>query len=196
MHVKIQPDDISLMTKVGHVMVKKLFVGVGVICFLLMLSSCPSEPRVYPRILIETFPFDSAAASTDTILTLYDSGGTELDSNTDNPDVPPAHQPSARIDYQSGLDSGIYYIKVTGAAVGGTGPYLIRALSLVIGESVPAYDYPGLGNESDDSAFEPDDTATGNIPDSPVDIGLGNANQKNRNMNSVTDVDWLRLELP
>jgi LruC domain-containing protein len=152
------------------------------------------EPAERMRIIIETFPSIEGSAATDTILTLYNKDGTELDSNTNNPNVPSTHQPSARLDYQNGLDPGVYYIRVSGIGAPGTGPYVIRALALAIGKTIPAYVYPG--SASDDSAFEPDDATTGNIPDSPVDLGLGNANQKNRYLDSMGgDVDWLRLEL-
>jgi LruC domain-containing protein len=152
------------------------------------------EPTERMRIIIETFPSIEGAAATDTILTLYYMDGREPDSNTNNPDVPPAHQPSARLDYQNGLDPGIYYIRVSGIGAPGTGSYVIRALALAIDETIPAYVYPG--SASDDSDFEPDDATTGNIPDRPVDLFFGNANQRNRYLNSLGgDVDWLQLEL-
>jgi hypothetical protein len=177
-------------------MAKKLIASIGGLCMLVLFTSCPSEPMVYARILIETFPFDSAAASTDTILTLYDSSGTELATETNNVTTPPEHDPSARIDYQSGLDPGVYFIRVSGVGATGTGPYVIRAVSLEVGDSIPGYSYPGT--PGDDSGFENDDNAPGNIPTSPVDLGLGNANQKNRYLDTLGgDVaDWLRLELP
>jgi hypothetical protein len=176
-------------------MIKKLILSFGGLILLIMFTSCPSGPNFYARVLIETFPFDSTASSMDTILTLYDSSGTQIAYDDDNPDVPFDHSFSARIDYENGLDPGIYYIKVTADGLPGVGPYVIRALSLAIGESVPAYSYPGV--PGDDSGIEPiDDTDSGNIPDNPINMGLGNANQKNRYMDSETDVDWLRLDLP
>jgi hypothetical protein len=174
-------------------MVKRIIAGLGMMCLAFAFLSCPSEPNSYPRIVIDTFPYKEGTAATDTTLRLYDSGGDLVAFDDDNPDVPALYQPSARIDYTGGLISGTYYIRVNSDA-GNTGYYVIRVLELDTGESLPAYDFPG--STSDDSGFEPDDAADGNIPADPIDIGLGNANQKNRRLIPDTDVDWLRLELP
>jgi hypothetical protein len=176
---------------------KKIIAGIGVLCLLIVFSSCPTGPRLYPRIVIDTFPPVDGMAVTDTTLRLYDSGGTLVAQDDNNPAVPFAYQPSARIDYASGLSPGTYYIRVNSDS-NNWGEYVIRVLELEVGESLPAYVFPGI--TVNDGYPDGDDSATGNIPDSPNDIDLGNANQLNKDLDSVsgagTDVDWLRVVLP
>jgi hypothetical protein len=174
-------------------MVKKLIVGMGVLCFLIVLSSCPTEPRLYPRIVIDTFPPTEVYPVTDTTLQLFDGGGNLVAQDDDNPAVPFDFQSSARIDYTGGLVPGTYYIRVYSAATN-PGPYVIRVLELAVGESLLAYVFPGSAVSEGNP--DGDDGATGNIPDNPTDIGLGNDNQLNKDLDPGTDVDWLRLVLP
>jgi hypothetical protein len=178
----------------GNAMTKKIIVGFGMLCLAFVFYSCPSGPNFYPRIVIDTFPYKDWPLPTDTTLRLYDSGGNLVAFDDDNLDVPFDYQPSARIDYAGGLNPGIYYIRVNSDA-SNPGEYVVRVLDLEIGED-PNTSYVFPGTPSDDSSFEPDDSSTGNIPDSPIDIGLGNVNQRNRMLNLGTDVDWLRLVLP
>ena len=97
------------------------------------------------------------------------------------------------------LSSGTYYIKVYNVNQNKTDAYVVRALSLSKGASLPAEDLPPWMNEPD--SYEPDDNAPGNIPTNPVDITLGNLNWVNRFIGilsplSFIDDDWLKLVLP
>ena len=108
----------------------------------------------------------------------------------------------ARIDYQGGLTSGTYYIRVRGASEALAEYYAIRVLSLKVGEPLPSYSRPGV-HSPDADPYEPDDTPiSGGVPDSPVNIGLGNSNQLSRYYEDASgapgdgDVDWFKLVLP
>ena len=72
----------------GNAMLKKIIAGFGVLCLVLVFSSCPSGPRLYPRIVIDTFPPIEFSAATDTTLQLYDSDGNLVAFDDDNTDVP------------------------------------------------------------------------------------------------------------
>jgi len=174
-------------------MARKALWGLSVVALVLIASGCPvaPEPTFYPRILIETYKPRVGAPVPLTRLYLYDSGGTLLDFN-DRSAL--GADDTTRLDYTGGLNSGTYYIKVTGD---GSAPhyYAVRALSLSLGETPPAYDYPGGENLTEDDT-DGDDTDTGNVPDNPVDISLGNTNWLNRAINPPSDIDWLRLVLP
>jgi hypothetical protein len=172
-------------------MMKKIIAGFGIVCVFFVLSSC--GPKTYPRIVIDTFPPVEFSAPTDTTLQLFDRGGNLIAQDDDNPAVPFDYQSSARIDYTGGLMSDTYYIRVYSAATN-PGPYVIRVLELGVGDSLPGYVFPG-GTVSEGNP-DGDDSETGNIPDSPNDIDLGNANQLNKDLDPGTDVDWLRLVLP
>ena len=104
-------------------------------------SSPGGSSTTYPRIVIETYPYKSAAAATFTNLALYDSNGAQVALSTRVP-VSDPNYPSGRIDYTGGLVSGTYYIKITDNGSDG-GPYVIRAVSLALTDALPAYAYPG-----------------------------------------------------
>ena len=174
-------------------MAKKLIAVIGGLCLLIVLSSCPTEARLYDRIVVDTFPPVDGMAATDTTLRLYDSSGNLIAEDDDNPAVPFDLRPSARIDYTDGLIPGTYYIRVFSDA-GNPGGYVIRVLELAVGENLPDYVYPG--STVSEGNPDGDDSATDNIPDSWTDIDLGNVNQLNKDLDPGTDVDWLRLELP
>lgn len=177
-------------------MTGKVLGALSLFMMVLLLTGCPdptapSAPD-YPRILIDTYSPLDGGTPPDTTLRLYDASGTLLASD----DGSSSADGDAHIDYTTGLDVGTYYIKITGDS-GGAVYYAIRALSLSLGETPPAYNYPGALSSEDET--DGDDADTDNVPDAPKDISLGNANRLNRAINPVVpvaDIDWLRLELP
>ncbi len=163
--------------------------------------SCPNEAdetNVYERIVIDTYePLGGFGAipqqvPTDTYLTLFNDSGSMLVEDNDSTPYTDDHIGSAHIYYTDGLISGTYYIRVTSGF--GSGFYAIRVLSLNKGAALPDPIY--FGSHSDDSAYELDDASSGNIPDNPIDIELGNDKALNRKLNSDTDIDWMKLVLP
>jgi hypothetical protein len=168
-----------------------LYAALAVAAILILLSSCGESTTLYQRIVIDTYPYSAIAAVTDTTLGFYDESGNGLDTDDNSGDYPP----SARIDYTGGLEPGIYYIKIYSASFN-PGPYVIRVLSLDIGESLPAPVFPGVANFE---GADGDDADIGNVPVSPNDISLGNSNWLNKDIDVGgigDDVDWLKLVLP
>lgn len=184
-------------------MPRKIGFAAVLLVAMVFISSCPepttSGTTTYDRIVIETYPLSSGESPTDTTLSLYDSSGTELAFNENIG----AGNVASRIDYTLGLESGTYYIKIY-SANDNPGPYVIRTLRLTLGESLPAYNYPGSGNWEIEPWPDGDDNSTGNIPDAPKPISLGSSNYLNRNLNKNTtfppafigDIDWCELVLP
>ena len=179
-------------------------IRIGVAALLLVgvisIFSCPTaQGPAYERIVIETYRYKEGTANVDTYLRLYDAAGTLLAENNDIT----ASDLFSRIDYQAGLQPGTYYIEINSEATPfpNLGPYVVRALSLKLGDALPAYDYPGV------IASEPwpdsDDVSVNNIPVTPKSISLGVSNWLNRYLTTLPDhvgepydVDWCELVLP
>ena len=188
------------------------FKFIYIVFLLAMILSCSTGsdgdggPIVYERIVIDTYGW-LAGADSFTYLDLFDaSGDTDADdpwsgddtadaiASDDNGNPNPTHTNCARIDYTGGLSSGTYYIRVRLEASGSAEPYVIRVLSLSVGEAVPAYIYPGSSNASD-TPYEPDDNPqSGGVPTNSNPIQLGNSNYLNRYL-ATSDVDWIELVL-
>jgi hypothetical protein len=182
----------------------------------LFVLSCPQPPdpptpTTYERIVIETFP-SMLGNTTDTCVELFGSGG---DPDADDPwagndtadaiaydDNSSTHTWYSYIDYQEGLTSGTYYIRVRGKTIDTTGPYAIRALSLALEESLPAYDYPNVLAVPD--PYEDDDSPvySEGVPTNPLLLELGASKRLNRWLDYTAgppeegDVDWFELVLP
>jgi hypothetical protein len=171
--------------------------------------SSPSAPlTTYERIVVETYPA-ILGNTTETYIDLFGSAG---DPDADDPwtgddtgdalayasgGAPIDHASYSLIDYTGGLTSGTYYVRVRGKTEGVTGPYVLRVLSLSLGEPVPAYVYPGVFANPD--PYETDDNPpSGGKPTDPVPIDLGSDNGINRWLDYDTegDVDWFQLVLP
>jgi len=169
---------------------------------------------VYERIVIDTYS-PNGSLNADTYMDLFDENG---DPDADDPwigddtgdaiafndDGNPDWNNMARIDYTGGLLPGIYYIRVRGAVETVDDFYAIRVFSLNIGDSVPAYVFPGTDFLKPD-ILEPDDTPqSGGVPVSPVPIQLDDASGISRSLDDPTpavadgngDVDWFELVLP
>jgi hypothetical protein len=178
----------------------------------LFVLSCPQPPdpptpTTYERIVIETYPYQIGSI-TDTYVDLFGSSGdpdaddpwtgddtADAIAYADNGSPNPDHTYFSYIDYTGDLTSGTYYIRVRWSGTGSTGPYVIRALSLSVGDSLPAYEYPGAPS-SDPDDFEPDDSPiSGGVPSNPAPLELGAANYLNRWIDAG-DVDWFELVLP
>ena len=169
-----------------------LYLFIFVLASFLVLSCSPEAtgPVVYDRIVIDSYKSASYVGDPANDLFLYDETGLELARDDDNG--------AGSIDtYALGLSlsPGTYYIKVDDTFSSYTGPYAIRVLPLAIGESLPTAEDPDAIVAD---AYEPDDTAPGNVPTNPADISLGNSNWLNRYLDSASgDVsDWLKLVLP
>jgi hypothetical protein len=177
-----------------------LRIGVAAILLAGVISIfyCPTaQGPAYERIVIETYKYKSDTANVDTYLRLYDAAGTLLAEN----DNITASDLFSRIDYTAGLEPGTYYIEINSETTPfpSLGPYVVRVLSLKLGEALPAYDYPGV------IASEPwpdgDDSAP--LPSTPKDISLGTDKWLNRYLTTLPDhvgepydVDWCVLVLP
>jgi len=171
-----------------------LYLFIFVLASFLVLSCSPEAtgPVVYDRIVIDSYKTD-ISGDPETDLILFDETGTELGK-----DESPG---PGRIDTEAlglSLSSGTYYIKVYNVNQNKTDAYVVRALSLSNGASLPPPELPLAMNEPD--PYEDDDSAPGNIPTNPADISLGNSNWINRYLGYIppdpNDVDWLKLVLP
>jgi hypothetical protein len=153
---------------------------------LVILTACNGEtsPNTYARIVIESYhPEGALEPSWDTFLELYTEDGGLL-ADDDNGNL------FAKIDYQLGLISGFYYIRVSSKA-GAMGPYAIR----VVEDDAEAF-APDFTVASDD--YEGDDPSSDSFPldGDPVVITLGSANRVGRYLDASDDVDWLQFSLP
>ncbi|MBA7567832.1 hypothetical protein ES708_09550 [subsurface metagenome] len=174
-----------------------------------ILSCSNREPTTYERIVIDTF-YPDGASFVDTYIDLFDNNG---DPDVDYPWTDDVGESIAsddngntdqtfmsRIDYTGGLQSGTYYIRVRANVEATTGPYAIRVLSLLIGESLPAYALPGSLAPEPDADEDDDDQDSNWIMIKSILIQVGNANRLNRSIdydlgNSKGDVDWFKLVL-
>jgi hypothetical protein len=150
----------------------------------------PDDPNPdYPRIVIDTFT-PPAFDENDTYLTLIDADGNVVaEDDNGNPDQT-NHKGCSRIDYQGGLASGTYYIKVYNPTATGNPNYGIRVLDYDPGASFPDI---APANEDDGGS---DDGVDGNgIPTSPVSIDLEEVLSRSI-FPELTDVDWFELVLP
>jgi hypothetical protein len=178
--------------------------------FVMLGCSDPGNtPTVYERIVIDTYSPDMSATC-DTYIDLFDvngdpdaddpwTGDDTVDAiafdDSSNTDWPGTY---SRIDYAGGLVSGTYYIRVRGAEVTVDDFYVIRVLSLKMGDPLPGYDYPGSFSASPDNEESDDSPQSGGVPTNPVIIELGNTNRVNRSIDfdGSGDVDWFELLLP
>jgi hypothetical protein len=177
-------------------MQRKILAGLLFLLVAVFFSSCPTaDGPAYTRIVIETYnPDGIGKANTDTTLRFYDTSGNQLDLNDNVGDIGSnPFYPYARIDHTAGLEPGTYYIRINSDAAN-PGPYMLRVLSLNVGEALPAYAFPGP--TAGEAPPDGDDTAVGNVPVAPVDISLGSASGLNRWIDPGTDVDWCKLVLP
>jgi LruC domain-containing protein len=162
------------------------------------------------RLIVETYPYDYGVAATDTTLELYDSSGL-LDSDENNPGVPPLHSPSAMIVYlpSEDLESGtVLFVKIYSAA-GNRGPYSIRVFDLaenaVLPDDLPEYKYSGrTGINSDDTPYEEREAGLESDPwkytyepgEGPAVISFGPENPLHRYLATSSDVDWIMFTVP
>ena len=160
----------------------------------LLLLGCKQDPLLpdYPRIVIDTF-VPSAFNENNTYLTLIDAGGNMIAEDDDgNPDQT-NHKSCSRIDYQGGLSSGTYYIKVHKPTAAGNPNYGIQ-----VHTNDPGASFPAITPANEDETVPVDDAVDGNgVPTAPVTILLGPGQEVSRSIFPVaTDVDWFELVLP
>jgi len=157
---------------------------------LALVLGCALGRPPYDRLVIDTF-MPTGFFQNDTFLTLIDSAGNLIaqDDNS-NPDQV-NHQFCSRIDYQNGLLSGTYYIKVHKPTDVGSLQYCIRVL-----ESIESFPATAPVNEAPDT----DGVVDGNgVPIAPVAITLGQVISRAINPeppDPAADVDWFKLVLP
>jgi hypothetical protein len=187
----------------------------------IVLEPTNSNPGLYERIVIETYPWKFGVSPTDTALYLFFADGKRVPNGV-NDDFGGSKR--SRLDVAN-LMPGTYYIGIISPS-GNHGPYVIRALSLKSTDAVPDLrleDYPNVwavepwSLEGDDAfmakeVFEPE--STGGTPDLNIkvmELPLGSISiipwylpYLNRNLttndtyppSAAGDVDWCVLELP
>lgn len=188
----------------------RLFLMLGALGVVLL--GCSNEPKMYERIVIDTYS-PNGSFTADTYIDLFDENGDPDDvvdvwTDDDTGDAiayadggNPDWSIMARVDYTGGLMSGTYYIRVRGAVETVDDFYAIRVFALDLAGSVPAYDTPGA-DARPDSLEGDDDPKAGGIPISPRTIVLNNVNGISRSIHDPSvatddgDVDWFKLVLP
>ncbi|MBA7567831.1 hypothetical protein ES708_09549 [subsurface metagenome] len=185
--------------------------------FKVTFSFVEQGPQTYPRIVIDTY-YPDADHYVDTYIDLFDSkGDPDIDdypwtddvgdaiASDNNGNKDPGQTYMSRIDYQEGLPSGTYYIRVRANVENTAGWYAIRALSLNIGESLPAYEYPqtppALPDNTPDGEEDDDDQNANWVMIKSVPIELGSdkfiIRSIDYDLNDLKgDVDWFELILP
>jgi LruC domain-containing protein len=144
--------------------------------------------QVNRRVVIDTF-MPTGFFQNDTFLTLVDAAGSVIaQDDNGNPDQK-NHQYCSRIDRQSGLPTGTYYVKVHKPTDVGSQLYCIRVLDYNPGAVFPATAPVFEANDGDDAV------GVDGLPLNPVAIALGQVISRMIEP-ELTDNDWFTFTLP
>jgi hypothetical protein len=152
----------------------------------------PDSPPEGPfELIIQTFPPTGVETATYTKVELFDESGALLATGTvySTPWVGIGTAADPRV-----LDTGRYYVRVSGLNSGQTGPYGLSARRADIG----LIDFAAALSGNDQDAAEPDDAeAAANVPATPVFLDPFDDNNSRANRYiGAGDVDWFTFELP